>query len=483
MLTKVKLENFKSWEQSGELGLAPITGFFGTNSSGKTALLQALLLLKQTAESVDRSRPLHLGDERSYVDLGTFHDVIFAHEEGRTLSLCLEWQLHHSLKIRLPDTRTSIEAERLAFTTEIRGSEIEGMSVEAFSYDVFTRNQTLRFGMKRVSEQKGANRRSYDLISDGYEAKRTRGRPWKLPPPTKCYGFPDEVNTYYQNVSFLADFVLAFERQMERLYYLGPLREYPKRIYVWSGEQPAGVGLRGELAVHALLAADRKGIKVSTGYRKRRKTVLQRIAEWLKELGLIYSFDVRPLAEHRKEYEVRVRRHKNSPEVALTDVGFGVSQILPVLTLCYYAPEGSTLLLEQPEIHLHPSVQAGLADVFIDAVKTRRVQIIVESHSEHLLRRLQRRIAEEQIEANQMALYFITCDERGASHAQPLEINEYGYILNWPEGFFGDEMGELVAMADAAMRRQKETVKRHQSGTPPTAIGGITDTPLKTMAS
>lgn len=459
MLTKMALENFKSWEQSGELHLAPITGFFGTNSSGKTALLQALLLLKQTTESIDRTRALHLGDERTYVDLGTFHDVVFAHGNDRALAFRLEWELSRPLKVRLPagETRAAIETKRLEFETAIRGSETEGMFVEEFKYTVFTQNGTLTFGKKR--DKTDESRQNYELISEGYEAKRTRGRPWKLPSPMKCYGFPDEINTYYQNVSFLADFVLAFERQMGHLYYLGPLREYPKRIYVWSGEQPAGVGLRGELAVHALLAAHRKGIKVSTGYRKRKKTVLRRVAEWLQELGLIYTFDIRPLGENRKEYEVRIRHSKNSPEVALTDVGFGVSQILPVLTLCYYAPEGSTILLEQPEIHLHPSVQAGLADVFIDAVKVRGIQIIVESHSEHLLRRLQRRIAEEDIAADQTALYFITCDELGNSQAIPLEVDPYGFIRNWPDNFFGDEMGELFAMTDAAMKRQQKVTR------------------------
>lgn len=133
----------------------------------------------------------------------------------------------------------------------------------------------------------------------------------------------------------------------------------------------------------------------------------------------------------------------------LTDVGFGVSQILPVLVLCYYAPKGSTIILEQPEIHLHPSVQAGLADVFIDAIKTRDMQIIVESHSEHLLRRLQRRIAEAAFPQDQTALYFCDTDTTGTSHLTALDLDMFGNITNWPPDFFGDELGETIAMAEA----------------------------------
>jgi predicted ATPase len=140
--------------------------------------------------------------------------------------------------------------------------------------------------------------------------------------------------------------------------------------------------------------------------------------------------------------------------VLLTDVGFGVSQILPVLTLCYYVPEGSTILMEQPEIHLHPSVQAGLADVFIDAITTRHIQIIVESHSEHLLRRLQRRIAEEGLSSDDAALYFFEVAESRSGFV-PLQLDRFGVIRNWPEGFFGDEYDELAAITRAKARRLK----------------------------
>jgi predicted ATPase len=135
-------------------------------------------------------------------------------------------------------------------------------------------------------------------------------------------------------------------------------------------------------------------------------------------------------------------------------VGFGVSQILPVLVLCYYVPEGSIILLEQPEIHLHPSVQSGLADVFLDAIKNRKLQIIVESHSEHLLRRLQRRVADESIKPDQTALYFCEATDEG-SQLKALDVDLYGSIRNWPQDFFGDDFSEMAAITKAAMERKK----------------------------
>jgi predicted ATPase len=162
---------------------------------------------------------------------------------------------------------------------------------------------------------------------------------------------------------------------------------------------------------------------------------------------------VQPIAPNRKEYEVRIQRTAESASVFLTDVGFGVSQILPVLVLLFYVPEGSTVILEQPEIHLHPAVQAGLADVFIDAIKRRKLQIILESHSEHLLQRLQRRMAEEIIEPDAVKLYFTSIEE-GKSKLTPLQLDEYGNIHNWPAGFFGDAFAESAAKMKAEMKRK-----------------------------
>lgn len=456
MIHQLHITNFKSWQDTGPIQMAPLTGFFGTNSSGKTALLQCLLMFKQTVESADRSRVLHTGDERSYVDLGTLYDVMHRHKFDDTIKFEVEWTPPKALRILDPEKehdQTLFSIRDLGFKVEIK-TAADAISVSEFMYYFRHREQSLRFGMRYRASDPPVERAEYDLIADGYDVKRIRGRAWPLPAPVKNYGFPDQVNAYYQNAGFLSEFVLAFENLIENIYYLGPLREYPHRSYVWAGESPQDVGRRGELAIPALLATRKLGKIISTGKKRSKQTVEQRVANWLKDLGLIESFSLQQIAENRKEYEVRVRRSRGAAEVLITDVGFGVSQVLPVLVLCYYAPEGATIILEQPEIHLHPQVQAGLADVFVDAIKNRKVQIVLESHSEHLLRRLQRRIAEESLGVDQAALYFVKM-ENGTSQLDKLNLDLFGNITNWPPDFFGDEMGDLVAMTEAEMRRKQ----------------------------
>lgn len=459
MITGLAFRNFKSWRDTGQVRLAPITALFGSNSSGKTSLLQMLLMLKQTAESPDRSQILNLGDERSLVELGTFQELLFAHDLTAPLEWALDWNLPRPLAVVDPTRKKGVlfEDSTLGFSarvTWIRNGE-QGLGRAAVGRMAY-RFAGGEFGMKPVSEGK----QEYDLFHtrSGFKFVRSAGRPWKLPLPAKFYGFPDQVRAYYQNAGFLADFELQFEELFSRLFYLGPLRDYPKRQYSWAGAQPADMGRRGEKVVDALLAARETGRSLSRGRGRKRQTLEERVAQWLKELKLIDSFEVRPITPAGKLFQVWVRRHPKAAEVLITDVGFGVSQILPVITLCYYAPEGSTLLLEQPEIHLHPAVQAGLADVFVDAARNRNIQIILESHSEHLLRRLQRRVAEAALKPEDAALYFCSM-EKGVSHLIPLHLDIFGTIENWPEDFFGDEFGEIAAMSQAALIRKKRAAE------------------------
>jgi predicted ATPase len=445
MLKEFHLKNFKSWADTKPVHLAPLTGFFGANSSGKTSLLQALLMLKQTVESTDRKRPLNTGDDRSFTDLGNILDIIYGHNHNQSIGIQLSWGLSESEYITANDPEKKDEklfdVKGLHFETII-GEEESGAVTRKFSYSLDNR---MVFGMEKEKQ-------NYRLLSKNYKPKRIRGRGWPLPAPVKCYGFPDEVFGYYQNLGFLNQFVLAFEYLFKHVAYLGPLREYPHRSYLWTQDSPEDVGRKGELAIPALLASAQKPISNGKGVRP--TSIGERVSHWLKEMKLIDSYELKPIAPHRHDYEMKVKKNPVSPEVFITDVGFGVSQVLPVVVLCYHMPEGSIILLEQPEIHLHPSVQAALADLFIEVVSRRDIQIILESHSEHLLRRIQRRIAERSIDSGQVSLYFCKM-EKDASNLEKLQMDEFGNISNWPPDFFGDELGDSYALLQAEMARTR----------------------------
>lgn len=185
------------------------------------------------------------------------------------------------------------------------------------------------------------------------------------------------------------------------------------------------------------------------------------IALKLKEMGLIDAFQVNSISEKRQDYEVKVRTRGAKYFVDLPDVGFGVSQVLPVLVQCFYAPPGSIIIMEQPEIHLHPSAQSVLADVMIDVINSREngeergIQLIIETHSEHFLRRLQRRIAEDKVSRDKVSTYFADITRNPAA-LKPLDIDMFGNIRNWPENFFGDEMGDITEQAKAAMQKRMQ---------------------------
>ena len=207
----------------------------------------------------------------------------------------------------------------------------------------------------------------------------------------------------------------------------------------------------------AILAASAQGRKLNRGPKKRQLRFDEFIAQWLIDMGVISSFSVKPVSPGRKEYEILVKTHSSSCEVKITDVGFGVSQVLPALVQAFYCPPNSTVWMEQPEIHLHPQVQAELVDVFISATKAREngkernVQLIVETHSEHFLNRLQRRVAEGELTPDDVAVYF--CRRVGAAtELESLRLNMFGEIENWPEHFFGDEMADISGRTLAAIQ-------------------------------
>lgn len=465
MFEQLRIQNFKGWKDTGPIRMAPITLFFGANSSGKSSIGQFLMMLKQTVESPDRKTVLYPGGKNSAVQLGSYQEMVFHHDLENNISFEYRWSLPGILKLKDPLTNQEFSGDNLSFDAEIGlgDKDKRTLTLDRLKYNLLDKDDTrLSIGMERKLDAK----LEYKVDSTNYTLKRKQGRVWYPGAPVRFYGFPDEVVAYHQNADFVQTLNLSHERLFRSICYLGPLRTKAERLYSWTGMEPESVGYSGESSVAAILAARNR--QISLGYRRFSKPFEEIIALKLKEMGLIEEFKVNPISEQRQEYEVKVRTNGSEDWVDLPDVGFGISQVLPVLVQCFYAPAGSIILMEQPEIHLHPKAQSALADVMIDVINSREngsnrnIQLVIETHSEHFLRRLQRRIAENKVSQDVVSAYFANISKTPAT-LEPLEIDIFGNIQNWPENFFGDEMGDITEQAKAGMIKRMMQVKKTES--------------------
>jgi predicted ATPase len=449
MVKRLTLRNFKGWQQLEGLEFADITVLFGTNSSGKTSILQSLLMLKQTSESYDRKRAMHFGGSpKDYVDLGSFGDIVYRGDVTKPIEVELDWDT-----VDGPDfgvEPTGPKAIRYQAKWELADDEV------VVSHLIYAAGKRT-FGLSREPDGRYLSR------IEGFTRRRGKPSQWPMVPES-CYALPLQARREVQKADPL-EFSHQFELFVGRVRYLGPLREFPQRLYRWTGEAPLTVDPRGSNAVDVLLATATEG-RPRGGKRARRQGVMAKVQNWLQRLELADTFELRSISRDALVYEAKVRPREAPYAAMISDVGFGVSQVLPVVVLLLSVPEHSIVLLEQPEIHLHPSVEANLADLFLEVAHERSLQLIIESHSEYLLRRLQRRIAENQLafaHPDHVRLYFCTVGDEGCE-IEHVRTDLFGNIENWPEGFFGHDLVDLDAMTKAELARRKEEAARAGGG-------------------
>lgn len=458
MLTKLRIQGFKSWRDTGELRLAPITAIFGPNSSGKSSILQFLLMLKQTVESTDNGTPLNLGDERSLVDLGVFETVLFRPPDGSTKPSVSSGELAFSIEYDALVARRTINKALFSWNAKTSAR----ISIDALGAPSLRAYEHSWGDISFIVERHKGNIPGHPFGLEVHDVKGERTSSHILP-VREVLKFYNLLSTSVEKVdretyNELSSVVQSFEHSFRDLHYLGPLRDRPQRQYGWGGATPSTLGPVGEYSVGAILADARMGQGSETARElddPPHVPLETSVAGWLKELGLADDFSIDEVAKGTNIYRVWVRPAGSANKVLVTDVGFGISQVLPVLTLAYFGNPDAVCLIEQPELHLHPAVQSHLADLFIDARESSNKQFIIESHSEHLLLRFQRRIAEGRIRSEEVALYFCEMVD-GESRISELKLDEFGGIANWPENFFGDEFGEMAAITKAQMKRRKE---------------------------
>ncbi len=458
---QVRWQGFRSFVDTDWLEIRPFTLLIGANNSGKTSLLAPLLLLKQTLSS--KAPNAALISRGPLFNAGWYDDLIYRHESRRelTLTLCFRTATSEASQLE-PVGRYPPGRCELTFTP---GSDANVIQLERYDvYDIHDRlilrrrrMESGRFALKGptesslhkhgASEDTEADRLLRRAIERAYpdhflftgppvlratlqSSELQRARVTKL-------GIPPFAVLYLAAVEYVATEV---RRLLDDISYIGPLRERPRRLYEISGHMPADVGTGGQYAPEII-------------YRHKSRQFRDQIKKWLNRFDLPDDIECDPVGEGA--FSVKLRRERG-PWFSLADLGFGASQVLPLMVQGFFGGKDSILLAEQPEIHLNPRLQAELADLF-SAIANSGRGVLIETHSEHLLLRLRRLIAEGVISADHVALYYVERAQT-ASVVRRIPIRPDGHIdeKEWPAGFFEDSLNDALDLAAWQAKRHAD---------------------------
>lgn len=232
----------------------------------------------------------------------------------------------------------------------------------------------------------------------------------------------------------------------KRIYHIGPVRQHPERYFTFSGVTTTYVGKSGEYLYDILID---------------NTPLVEAVNKQLSCLNIGYKLKIDPLSSEDSDikdlYSIRLM-NADGVKIAITDVGYGIGQVLPVI-LQSILSKGKTILVEQPELHLHPAQQAELGDLFINAaLGEQKNTFIIETHSEHLLLRIMRRMRETcdnrqptdipKIHPKDVMVLFVepvvTPDDKHSSIVREMPLNERGELVKaWPSGFFEEGLKEI----------------------------------------
>ncbi|WP_373170334.1 AAA family ATPase [Klebsiella sp. Q11] len=464
MFTQLKIENFKAFSCKQEIEFAPITLIFGQNSSGKSSIIQSILALKQTLlNSTSNASLITCG---TCIDLGGYLSAVNSHDPAK------EIQLEFSFVNNLPSKEYNDEfLEYPVFAvTDIRNVGLSysyskdfgtrDSFLNKFSYFVQTpgtRHKKIELNIKkgvsgytktldetyygdhetfksfysfitRVNNKaigkdlEPINRVIYEALETGvYKVRKDIAIPLMLS-GNVMVNIP---NGYLQRISE------EIKYEFNQVKYLGPLRTHPKRFY------QAGKDIVSKTKGETNLG----GELFEAG-----EEVITEINKWLDSFEISYDINVENLGNETTGDVISVILNDKRSNTLVTpaDVGFGIGQVMPIITEAI-ASKNTTICVEQPEIHLHPRLQAHLADLFIDSVNPngKNNQWIIETHSESLMLRIQKRIREKKIDYRMVKVFYVIPDCDG-SQIMELPLDSDGdFTVHWPEGFFDERLNDI----------------------------------------
>jgi len=270
--------------------------------------------------------------------------------------------------------------------------------------------------------------------------------------------FGQDYDTHEKIIGLSNDFREFLINSFGNIKYLGPLREEPSRRYIYD-DQVKDIGVKGENSAYLYNKYRSEQIsyfifdQIKEKFIEKTNTLDTAVRECLNEIGILDFESVKKEELHRFSLS---SSEFNEGRVNIADVGFGVSQVVPIVIAGLLIDPSETLILEQPEIHLHPKMQMKLAD-FILSVPFSGGKLIIETHSEHLINRIVRRIVEDETGMLKplIGINFVKNSDKG-SEIEKVNLSENDGIENWPDEFFDQAAGEQQKIMNAIIKNKKK---------------------------
>lgn len=474
-----RIQNIKAFVDSGDIQLAPITIFVGKNSCGKSSLVRFPAIMAQTIIE-DSDSPISFFGK--LLDYGNYEDVVYGHKD-LDITYSLEYEMNiNNWRYFAPSRRPPSYYNRMkklisecTFSVTI-GKEnrklvvkkIELMIEKTLAYRMILKKGKYIFELycfyagsrltplKRPFEFECDDDYPYQFASRllvPYITTKELEKVVKRHITETEQTESDELyNSTIEEIDITIDFCRGITMQVDRLMrmeasklsYIGPFRQNPDRYYRDLEKNANIVGARGE-NVSTILIND---------FHKK-KELIDKISAWLHE-ALGYRLAIKDMGSNL--FQVMIEDDKGF-QSNIMDVGYGVSQVLPIVVAVFRdfqldAPRressDSILIVEQPELHLHPAAQTELANLFAECVlpmgrkyKKENRKLLIETHSEHLIRKIQVLIADKTLRPDMVKVYYVDKNDEGIASISEMKILSNGkFAERWPSGFF-DKAQEL----------------------------------------
>ena len=424
-ISKIAVRGFKSIADEQQIELRPLTLLAGANSSGKSSLMQPILLLKQTLEASSDPGPLLLdGPNVRFTSAEQLLSKIPGN--GRTFGFGVKIELSSGRRLEVVFKRAEDVGFELIATDSSYGAKSLRIVPNMSHDDV----------LKVLAESESFKRFATDAVKS-----ETKGQHWSVR-RERCFlslvlsgeGGPSLGTT---TISPAGPHIPC----LQALIHVPGLRGNPQRTYP---RRTAGPLFPGTFEAYAA--------SVVSQWQSKGDRRLSQLGAALEDMGLTWKVEAQPVDDTQVELRVGRLVHSKSAGdhhlVSIADVGFGVSQSLPVLVALIVAEPGQVVYLEQPEMHLHPRAQRRLAHVLADAA-SRGVIVVAETHSALLLREVQTLVATGKLSTDKVKLHWVQRQEDGRTVVTPADLDENGAYGDWPEDFDEVELNAEKAYLDA----------------------------------